>query len=103
MTKSLEDQIKELEAKQEKVKAQLKQKKAEASKQKRQEDTRKKILIGSAILAKVKAGKWPEDKMIEMLSDYLEKDRDRELFGLNPLPANPPQDPEVSGPAKKEE
>ena len=93
MTKSLEQQIKELEEKQAKVKAQLKQKKAAAAKKKRQEDTRKKILIGSAILAKVKAGTWPEDKMLAMMDKFLEKENDRTLFGLgftgdtdNPFP-----------------
>lgn len=83
MPKSLEEQIKELEEKQAKVKAQLKQKKAAAAKKKRQEDTRKKILIGSAILAKVKAGTWHEDKMLAMMDEYLDKEMDRALFGLD--------------------
>ncbi len=56
--------------------------KTQEAKKNRQGETRKKILIGSAIVAKIKSGEWPENRMIEMMDKYLTKERDRVLFGL---------------------
>ena len=74
-------------AKLEKRKADIQRKiqriKSAESKKKRQEETRRKILIGSAVLSRIKKGEWSEDKMLAMMNEYLTKDRDRELFGLD--------------------
>ena len=89
MTANLEkaqQRVKDLEEKLKQAKA-LKQKmetrsKAAENKQKRAADTRKKILVGAAILAKVERGEWPKDKMLEMMNQQLTRDDDRALFDL---------------------
>lgn len=91
MTSNLEkaqQRVKELEEKLKQAKA-LKQKvearnKAAESKQKRVADTRRKILVGAAILAKVERGEWPKDKMLEMMNQQLTRTDDRALFNLTP-------------------
>ena len=50
----------------------------------RKKDTRRKILIGGVVLARIKAGKLEESKIRSWLDNSLTKDRDRELFGLDP-------------------
>lgn len=84
MAPSAKDKLAALEDRRAKVNAEIRRIKAQESKKQRQEDTRRKILIGSAVLARVKSGEWPEDKMLEMLDRYLTKERDRALFDLSP-------------------
>ena len=55
---------------------------AAAAKVTRQQDTRRKILVGAAILAKVERGEWPKDKLLEMLDSALTRPDDRALFEL---------------------
>jgi hypothetical protein len=72
------------EAKLRKAKAEARQRATEAKK-KRADDTRRKILVGAAILARVESGKWPKDKMTEMMGEVLTRADDRALFELPPL------------------
>jgi hypothetical protein len=91
MTASIEkaqQRVKDLEEKLKQAKA-LKQKfearaKAAESKQKRATETRRKILVGAAILSKVERGEWPKEKMLEMMRQQLTRDDDRILFDLDP-------------------
>jgi hypothetical protein len=53
-----------------------------ASKLARREDTRRKILIGATILAKIERGEFEEKKLRAMLDDALTRKDDRALFGL---------------------
>jgi hypothetical protein len=53
-----------------------------ASKQARREDTRRKILIGAVILAKVERKEFDEKKLRAMLDEALTRKDDRALFGL---------------------
>ena len=82
-----------LEAAKEKLKQAkaLKQKKeakdrAASAKAERSADTRRKILLGAAILAKVGRGEWPKEKMLSMLDTELTRPDDRALFGLSATP-----------------
>jgi hypothetical protein len=52
------------------------------SKLSRREDTRRKILIGATILAKIERGEFDEKKLWAMLDEALSRKDDRELFGL---------------------
>lgn len=92
---SIEERIAMLEAKlrQEKAKKQRieARKRATESKKKRSEDTRRKILVGATILAKVERGEWPHDKLLAMLDSALTRSDDRALFDL-PAPATEPAD-----------
>lgn len=77
--KDLEEKLKQAKALKQKAEARVK---AAKTKQKRADDTRRKILVGAAILAKVERGEWPKDKMLEMMGQQLTRTDDRLLFDL---------------------
>ena len=82
----LEEQLKQAKAQRQKVEA---RKRAAAAKLSRSQDTRRKVLVGAVILAKVERGEWPKDKLIAMLDVALNRADDRALFDL-PAPATEP-------------
>lgn len=86
----LETKLKQEKAKKQKIEA---LKRAAESKTKRSMDTRRKILVGAAILAKVERGEWPQDKLLAMLDASLTRSDDRALFDLPALPETPPAQP----------
>jgi hypothetical protein len=53
-----------------------------ASRQARRDETRRKILIGAVILAKIERGEFDEKKLRAMLDSALTRKDDRELFEL---------------------
>jgi hypothetical protein len=82
----IDDKISTLENKLKQAKA-LKQqidarKRAAESKLKRSQDTRKKILVGAAILAHVERGEWSQNELLSMLNVALTRADDRALFDL---------------------
>ena len=79
--KLLEDKLKQEKAKKQKIDARLR---TAESKRKRADDTRRKILVGAAILAKVERGEWPQEKLLAMLDAALTRADDRALFDLSP-------------------
>ena len=89
MTKAAETLEKKIEAQLEKLK-QLKARKQaiearEKSKQKEQErkdDTRRKILLGSYLIKKMKENEANNEKILAELNEYLTENRDRKLFKL---------------------
>lgn len=83
----LETKLKQEKAKKQQIEA---RKRAAESKAKRSIDTRRKILVGAAILAKVERKEWPQDKLLAMLDASLTRADDRALFNL---PAVQPQQP----------
>lgn len=88
MAKTTQDKLAELLEKESQLKAQiqaLKQREAEAE---RKKDARRKILIGGAVLAKVKRGEWHMNQLQDLLNSELKADRDRELFDLPSLNQN---------------
>ena len=88
---TIEDTIATLEAKLKQAKAKKQQiearKRALETKAERAKDTRRKILVGAAILTKVERGEWPKDKLFAMLDLALNRPDDRALFDL-PKPKN---------------
>ena len=95
---SIDDTIAALEAKLKQAKAKKQQiearRRAADAKRKRSEDTRRKILVGAAILAKVERGDWPKDKLLAMMDATLTRADDRALFDL------PAVQPQQSAPAQ---
>ena len=71
--------LKQLNAQKQQLEA---RKRTENSKRKRTDDTRRKILVGAAILAKVERGEWPQARLLEMMSNNLTRPDDLALFGL---------------------
>lgn len=79
---ALEARLKQEKAKKQHIEA---RKRTMEAKKKRSEDTRRKILVGAAILAKVERGEWPQEKLLAMLDASLTREDDRALFGLAPI------------------
>ena len=89
MTKSTENIEKKIEAQLEKLKQLKAQKQAiearertKKKEQERQDDTRRKILLGSYLIKKMNANEANKEKILAELNEYLTEDRDRQLFGL---------------------
>lgn len=80
---TLEAKLKEAKAKQQQLEA--RQRAAEA-KRTRQQDTRRKVLVGALILGRVERGEWPREKLLAMLDATLTRADDRALFELLPVP-----------------
>ena len=79
---ALETKLKQAKARKQKIEA---QKRAAERKVERNQDTRRKILVGAAILAKVDREEWPKEKLLAMLDSNLTRTDDRALFDLPPL------------------
>ena len=83
----IDDTIATLEAKLKQAKARKQQlearKRALSSKKQRADDTRRKILVGAAILSKVDRGEWPRSRLLEMMGQTLTRPDDRALFNLD--------------------
>lgn len=83
---ALQAKLKQEKAKKQQIEA---RKRAQEVKRKRSEDTRRKVLVGAIILAKIERGEWPQDKLRAMLDTALERADDRALFDLPPRAAAP--------------
>ena len=57
-------------------------KKAAQAKRSRQEETRRKVLVGAVVLAKLEDGTYPETEFTAMMDAALTRAEDRRLFGL---------------------
>ena len=83
----LDERIRQAEARLKQLKAQKQQaearKRAAESKKLRAAETRRKILVGAAILAKVERGEWPKDRLLNLMDETLTRVDDRKLFDLD--------------------
>jgi hypothetical protein len=82
MARSTKDKIDDLRKKEAQIKDQIQALKQREREAERKRDTRRKILIGGAVLAKIKRGDWPHQQLIDLVDSELKSDRDRELFDL---------------------
>ena len=74
--------LEKLLKKEQQLKAQIQQAQAiERTKQKKQ-DTRRKFLVGAAILAQVESGEFEQENLLTILDAFLTRPSERELFGL---------------------
>ena len=65
------------------LKAQIQQAKAAERTLERKRDTRRKILVGSAVLARVESGRWPKADLLSMMDGFLTRENERDLFELD--------------------
>ncbi|NKN34705.1 mobilization protein [Marichromatium bheemlicum] len=91
----LEEKLKQAKAQKARIEA---RKRTAERKRARQQDTRRKILVGAAILAKVERGDWPREKLLAMMDTVLTRPDDRALFDL-PAPIEEPAFLEDEGPS----
>ena len=87
---ALETKLKQAKARKQKIEA---QKRAAERKVERNQDTRRKILVGAAILAKINRNEWPMEKLQTMLDSTLTRDDDRALFDLPSIEAKKAKQP----------
>lgn len=79
----LEEKLRQAKAKQAQINA---RKRAAEAKRQRQEDTRRKVLVGAVVLAELERGSHMKPVIDRLLDEKLVKDADRALFGLPPKP-----------------
>lgn len=95
MAKSIDDKIADFETKLKQLKEQKKlaenREKKKAKEQERKDETRRKILIGSMYLQRMKNDEQYNQNILQALDRYLTVNRDRVLFGLPELPVEPKQ------------
>jgi hypothetical protein len=81
----IDDRIADLEKRLKQAKAlkqqQVARERAAEKKRQRSDDTRRKILVGAVILAKVEHGEWPKERLREWMDKALTRADDRALFG----------------------
>jgi len=65
------------------LKAQIQDAKARERTLEKKRDTRRKILVGAAVMARVEHGDWPESDLKMMMDGFLTRESERELFGLD--------------------
>lgn len=75
-----------LREKQKAISAQIKQEETRINAKKRKDDTRRKILVGAAILDKASRDEQYEKWLHGLLNGFLQRPDDRALFDLPPLP-----------------
>lgn len=73
------DRLRKLQQRKLQLEARQRQRK---TKQARADDTRRKILVGAAVLAKVERGEWPRERLLSLLDQALTRPQDRLLFEL---------------------
>jgi hypothetical protein len=78
---TLEERLKQLKLRAQRIDA---RKKAMESRRERKADTRRKILIGAVVMAKIEQKVMPETQLREWLDQALARADDRLLFGLPP-------------------
>jgi hypothetical protein len=76
----LEEKLKQLRTRQQRIEA---RKRALLSRRERAADTRRKILVGAIVLAKVEQGEIDAGLLRGWLDQALTRQDDRELFGLS--------------------
>ncbi|WHS33928.1 hypothetical protein QLQ09_24190 [Brucella sp. NM4] len=86
MARPRKEMIADLKDRERQIQARIKTLEAKGAAEDRKKDTRRKILIGGAVMAKVKRGDWPYQQVVDLVDDALTKDRDRALFDLPPKP-----------------
>ncbi len=78
---TLEDRLKQLKAKQHQIDT---RRRTQESRKTRKDDTRRKILVGAVVLAKVDRGDLSGTQLRQWMSESLTRPDDRALFNLPP-------------------
>lgn len=82
---TLEERLRQLKARQQKT---IARQRAFESHKERKNDTRRKILIGAIVLARIKQGRFPETELRAWMDEALTRPDDRALFALSERPGH---------------
>ena len=78
------DALKKLRDQRTKLFEAAKQKRAEERRLERQQNARRRDLLGGMALELMESGEWPKDRILSRLDQYLKRENDRALFDLPP-------------------
>ena len=67
----------------------------------RKRDARRKILVGSMVLAQIERGEWSRELLLEKLDAHLTRNHDRALFDLAPREESSPASAKRAGGASR--
>ena len=81
------ERLRKLEESEARIRAEIQRVKGRAAQEARKRDTHRKILIGAMVLDQVQRGEWPEERLQAAMDRFLDKDRDRAVFELEPRSA----------------
>jgi len=81
------DALKKLRDQRTKLLEAAKQKRAEERRLERQQNARRRDLLGGMALELMESGEWPKDRILSRLDQYLKRENDRALFDLQPRPS----------------
>ncbi len=81
------DALKKLRDQRTKLLEAAKQKRAEERRLERQQNARRRDLLGGMALDLMESGEWPKDRILSRLDQYLTRESDRSLFDFPPRPA----------------
>ena len=80
----------------ERLRSQMKSLKHEEKEARKRQEAKRVKLVGTAILALVRRGEWPWERLLELLDKEIARPRERELLGL-PVDAGLAEGPESAG------
>ena len=80
------DKLKKLLEQRKALDARIQQEQNRDNEKKRKETTRRKILVGAAVLDEIGKNEKLKADIDKLLASFLSRDADRSLFGLPPLP-----------------
>ena len=83
------ERLRKLEEAQARIAAEIQRVKGRAAQEARKRDTHRKILAGAMTLDRVARGEVSEQRFLEDMDRFLDKDRDRAVFELPPRPTSP--------------
>tara|TARA_R110002126_G_scaffold185894_3_gene334552 strand:+ start:219 stop:491 length:273 start_codon:yes stop_codon:yes gene_type:complete len=86
MAKSPEERLAELKAAQDKIKAKIQQEQAKLRSKKRKDDTRRKIIIGAAVIAQAEQDEGFRSQLDQIVDGHTTRDIDRQFLGLQTRP-----------------
>lgn len=84
--KSPEQKLAELQAKRDRITAQMDREKAKLKSIERKRDTRRKIVAGAIVLTHAELDPEFDAQLSRLLAKHVTRPEDRELFSLDPLP-----------------
>ena len=83
MPKASKDTIEKLEQRKRALEIKLKALKTQQKREERKKDARRKILVGSALVAAVEAGRVSEALFGQIIDEFVTKEKDRAFLGLS--------------------